>query len=69
MPISMANPIVSAYRVMNITTRKDAYLSRELMQMLLDPSEPVTYQDLDGIEHTLECDGLLASVFSTKSII
>ena len=61
MPISMANPIVSALP-------SDEYYYEEgclsFPGINADVARPerirVTYQDLDGIEHTLECDGLLA---------
>ncbi len=61
MPISMANPLVTT--IGNETgTMDEGCLSfpeiRGPVQRILEIR--VTYQDLDGNEHILECDGLLA---------
>ena len=61
MPISMANPVVKALP-------SDEYYYEEgclsFPGINADVARPerifVSYQDLDGAEHTLECDGLLA---------
>lgn len=61
MPISMANPMVKALP-------SDEYYYEEgclsFPGINADVARPerifVSYQDLDGAEHTLECDGLLA---------
>ena len=61
MPLSLANPEVK-------TLPSDEYYYEEgclsFPGINADVARPerivVTYQDLDGIEHTLECDGLLA---------
>lgn len=61
MPISMANPVVEALP-------SDEYYYEEgclsFPGINADVARPerifVSYQDLDGAEHTLECDGLLA---------
>ena len=61
MPLSLANPEVK-------TLPSDEYYYEEgclsFPGINADVARPerivVTYQDLDGVEHTLECDGLLA---------
>lgn len=61
MPLSLANPVVKALP-------SDEYYYEEgclsFPGINADVARPeriaVTYQDLDGFEHTLECDGLLA---------
>ncbi|MEK9773608.1 MAG: peptide deformylase [Opitutae bacterium] len=61
MPMAMANPVVQALP-------SDEYYYEEgclsFPGINADVARPeriiVTYQDLDGVEHSLECDGLLA---------
>jgi peptide deformylase len=61
MPMSLANPIVSPLP-------SDEYYYEEgclsFPGINADVARPekisVSYQDMDGVEHTLECDGLLA---------
>ena len=61
MPLSLANPVISPLP-------SDEYYYEEgclsFPTINADVSRPerivVTYQDLDGVEHSLECDGLLA---------
>jgi len=61
MPMSLANPKVKVLP-------SDEYYYEEgclsFPGINADVARPerilVTYQDLDGVEHTLECDGLLA---------
>ncbi len=61
MPISLANPVV------NILPSDEYYYEEGCLSfpgINADVARPerisVTYQDLDGVEHLLECDGLLA---------
>ena len=61
MPISLANPVVQ------VLPSEEYYYEEGCLSfpgINADVARPeriiVTYQDLDGIEHILECDGLLA---------
>ena len=70
MPMSLANPEVSAIPSDEYYYEEGCLSFPEIRGDVARPERIlVRYQDLDGVQHEMECDGLLFRVFNTRLII